>query len=158
MSLSIVPVTFAQAKAFVAQHHRHHGPTRSWKFGMGVRYGEALVGVIIVGRPVSRVLDDGFTAEVARCCTDGTRNACSMLYGAAARTAREMGFHKILTYTLAEEPGASLRGAGWMMTAMTQGYREWSCPSRPRNTLAPTTPKKRWEKPLYVIHGREATS
>jgi len=149
--LQIEPVSFREAKAFIAKHHRHHGPAQGWKFGIGVSRAAALVGVIVVGRPVSRVLDDGYTLEVTRCCTDGTRNACSKLYGAAARVAREMGYRRIITYTLETEAGKSLQASGWRMTALTQGHREWSCPSRRRQSAAPTCPKRRWEKPLFWI-------
>lgn len=103
-----------------------------------------LVGVAIVGRPISRVLDDGLTLEVARVATDGTPNACSALYGAAWRVAREMGYRKIITYILDNEPGTSLRAAGWSC-AGPAGGGSWSCPSRPRTDKAPTQPKLRWE-------------
>jgi hypothetical protein len=149
--LQIEPVTFKTAKDFIAKHHRHHGPAQGWKFGIGVSRAAVLVGVVVVGRPVSRVLDDGYTVEVTRCCTDGTRNACSKLYGAAARAARELGYRRIITYTLEGEAGKSLAASGWMMTALTQGHREWSCPSRPRQPSAQTCPKRRWEKPLFRI-------
>lgn len=155
MNLEIRPVTFGEAKAFIARHHRHHGPTRSWKFGVGAALGESLVGVIVVGRPVARGLDDGLTAEVTRLATDGTRNACSKLYGAAARICREMGYRRIVTYTLDSEAGTSLEAAGWTFAAMTQGHREWSCRARPRDAQAQTGPKKRWEKPLYRVMKRE---
>jgi hypothetical protein len=156
VSLAIRPITFDQAKDFIARHHRHHGPTRSWKFGVGATLAERLVGVIVVGRPVARGLDDGFTAEVTRCCTDGTRNACSKLYGVAARICREMGYRKIITYTLESELGTSLEASGWKLTAMTQGHRKWSCSSRPRAASAQPGPKKRWEKPLFKIVPRAA--
>jgi hypothetical protein len=89
-------------------------------------------------------MDDGFTAEVTRCCTDGTRNACSMLYRAAWRAARAMGYRKLITYTLAEEGGASLRASGWRIVGEVTG-RSWSCPSRPRVDKHPTQGKLRWE-------------
>jgi hypothetical protein len=154
--LSIRPITFDQAKEFIVRHHRHHGPTRSWKFGVGITKGDRLVGVIVVGRPVARALDDGLTAEVTRCCTDGTRNACSKLYGTAARICREMGYRKIITYTLESELGKSLEASGWSLTALTHGHREWSCPSRLRAASAQPGPKKRWEKPLFKIVPRAA--
>lgn len=91
MMLEICPVSLAEANAFVAEHHRHHKPVVGHKFSIGCTDGEKIVGVAIVGRPVSRYLDDGWTLEVNRCCTDGTRNACSILYAAAWRAARAMG-------------------------------------------------------------------
>lgn len=90
--LEIVPMTLREANAFVEQNHRHHGATVGHKFSIGLSDGEKIVGVAIVGRPVSRHLDDGWTLEVNRLCTDGTRNACSMLYAAAWRAARAMGY------------------------------------------------------------------
>ena len=111
--LEIVPMTLREANAFVEQNHRHHGATVGHKFSFGLSDGEKIVGVAIVGRPVSRHLDDGWTLEVNRLCTDGTRNACSMLYAAAWRAARAMGYKRVVTYILDTENGASLRAAGW---------------------------------------------
>lgn len=95
--LEICPMTLKEANAYVEQHHRHHGPVAGHKFSIGLSDGEKIVGVAIVGRPVSRYLDDGWTLEVNRLCTDGTRNACSMLYAAAWRAARAMGYKRIVT-------------------------------------------------------------
>ena len=106
-----------------------------------------LVGVVVAGRPVARGLDDGFTCEVTRCCADGTKNACSMLYGAAARAARAMGYTKIVTYTLPQEGGSSIRGAGWIEVATTKGNRTWDTLSRHRKAIK-QDPKTRWEKRL----------
>src|SRR5207248_704847 len=100
-----------QANAFVAEYHRHHGPVVGHKFSIGAALGGQLVGVVIVGRPVSRHRDDGLTLEVTRLCADGTPNGCSFLYGAAARAAKALGYRRIGTYTLAEEPGDSPRAA-----------------------------------------------
>ena len=83
--LSLCPVSLAEANAFVAEHHRHHKPVRGHKFSLGCMVNGQLVGVAIVGRPVSRYLDDGLTLEVNRLCTDGTQNACSFLYGAGSQ-------------------------------------------------------------------------
>lgn len=96
--LEIVPMTLREANAFVEQNHRHHGPVAGHKFSIGLSDGEQIVGVAIIGRPVSRHLDDGWTLEVNRLCTDGSRNACSMLYAAAWRAARAMGYKRLVTY------------------------------------------------------------
>jgi hypothetical protein len=88
-------------------------------------------GVAIVGRPVARGNDDGWTLEVNRCCTDGARNACSMLYGAAWRATKSLGYRRLITYTLPEEGGASLRGAGWTLVGK-RGGGNWNTPARPR--------------------------
>lgn len=138
------------ASAFVAEHHRHHNAPQGAKFALAAWHaniGEArerLVGVAIVGRPVSRRLDDGRTAEVIRVATDGTRNACSFLYGAAKRAAQAMGYRKVITYTLPEESGASLRAVGWNRMGITGGGT-WSRSARPRVDKHPTHGKIRWE-------------
>lgn len=131
MKLTIVPVSLDEANAFVAAHHRHHKPVVGHKFSIGVADGERVRGVAIIGRPVARMLDDGWTLEVNRCCTDGTRNACSMLYGAAWRAARALGYRRLLTYTLPFEGGASLRAAGWRLIG-ERGGGNWNTPARPR--------------------------
>lgn len=144
MKLGHTRITLADANAFVSTHHRHHKPVIGHVFSLGAVLGDQLVGVAIVGRPVSRVRDDGKTAEVTRLCTDGTRNACSFLYGAAARAAFALGFQRIGTYILASEGGASVTAAGWRMIGQTKGG-SWSCPSRPRTDKHPTVPKTLFE-------------
>ena len=113
--LTLTPINLKTANAFVQQYHRHHKPTRGHKFSIGVSDNGALVGVAICGRPVARRLDDGYTLEVNRLCTDGTPNACSILYAAAYRAARAMGYNKVITYILDTENGASLKAAGYNM-------------------------------------------
>lgn len=138
------PITLAEANAFVEQHHRHHKKVVGHKFSIGAVKDDKIVGVVIVGRPVARGRDDGLTLEVTRLCTDGTRNACSFLYGAAARAAFALGYKRIGTYILAAEPGKSLTSAGWRMIGEVKG-RSWSCQSRPRVDKHPTTDKTLWE-------------
>ena len=112
--LTVIPCDLADANAFVKQHHRHHQPVAGHKFSLAVcDEAGAIRGVAIVGRPVARRLDNGWTLEVNRVATDGCSNACSALYGAARRAAFALGYRKLVTYTLPEEGGASLRGAGW---------------------------------------------
>lgn len=130
--ISITPISLAEANVFVSRHHRHHKPVPGAKFCVAVSDDAGQVrGVAIVGRPVARGLDDGWTLEVNRCCTDGARNACSMLYGAAWRAARALGFRRLLTYTLPQEGGASLRGAGWINLGL-RGGGNWNTAARPR--------------------------
>ena len=105
---------------------------------------EALDFAISALRPVSRYLDDGWTLEVNRLCTDGTRNACSMLYAAAWRAARAMGYHKLITYILDSENGASLRAAGWKCVGQAGGLR-WTGKRRPEVDLCPTQMKIKFE-------------
>lgn len=145
--LSLVPVSLKDANAFVAAHHRHHKPTRGHKFSIGCAAEGRLVGVAIMGRPVSRYLDNGLTLEVTRLCTTGEKNACSMLYAAAARAAKAMGYRKIITYTLDSEPGISLRAAGWICAGPAGGER-WTGQRRPAADLYPAQMKLRYEKLL----------
>lgn len=124
--MKIVPITLREASAFIEQHHRHNKPPRGWKFGVGLRDGEALVGVATAGRPVARHYDDGLTLEVNRTCTDGTPNANSMLYGAVWRAAKAMGYLKAITYTQADETGASLRATGWVKCKTLEARKGWA--------------------------------
>lgn len=156
--LELRPCKLRDANAYVAQHHRHNQPTNGHKFSVAVYDGERLCGVAIAGRPVARKLDDGFTIEVYRVCTDGTRNACSMLYAACAKAARALGYRKAITYTLQSEPGASVKAAGFTMTCENAGGLSWDVPSRPREVEQvtmfgtirkyPEELKVRWEKKL----------
>ena len=143
--LQIVPCNISDAKEYVAQLHRHHRPPVGGLFSLAVANGDGKVcGVAIVGRPIARRSDDGWTAEVTRVATDGTRNACSILYGAAWRAARALGYKQLITYTLPEEGGASLRGAGWTCLGKAGNGRGWSVPSRPRVDKHPTQIKMKW--------------
>ena len=140
-----IPIELKDANKFVDELHRHHDPVHRDKFRIGCELGGRLVGVVQLARPVSRMLDDGKTIEVVRLCTDGTPHVCSFLYGKAARIAKEMGYKKIITYILETESGTSLKAAGWIHEADTQGG-EWTRKTRPRNTTAPTCKKQRWAK------------
>jgi hypothetical protein len=142
--LTLAPIDLDQANAFVARLHRHHAPVIGHKFSLAAMLGTDLRGVAIVGRPVSRMRDDGVTLEVTRLCTDGAKNACSFLYGAAARAAFALGYLRIGTYTLPNEGGASLRGAGWKLIG-ERGGGSWSREGRPRDDKAPTDTKLLWE-------------
>lgn len=121
----IVPVTFRTACEFVQALHRHNTPPRGHKFSIGLENNGALVGVAMAGRPIARHFDDGLTLEVNRTCTDGTRNANSMLYGAVRRAAWGMGYRRIVTYTQADESGASLRAAGFSLVKTIPARRSW---------------------------------
>ena len=130
--MRIVPLTLKAAREFVAEHHRHNKKATGHKFSIGLMDGDRLVGVAIAGRPISRHLDDGLTIEVNRTCTDGTPNANSMLYGAIWRAAKGMGYTKAVTYTQAEETGASLRAAGWLPVKVLAARKGWAESSGPR--------------------------
>ena len=144
-----VPVDTAEANRLVARWHRRHGRVPGYKLALaGVETaGRRLCGVVVLGRPVSRHLDDGWTLEVLRLAGDGTPHLCSFLYGAAARAAAAVGYLQLVTYTLASERGTSLRAAGWQAAAEVHG-RSWSCPSRPRPGAVKGEAKVRWERKL----------
>lgn len=125
MSLSVRPCTFRQACAYVAEHHRHNKPPRGHKFSIAAVANDEIVGVAMVGRPVARLLDDGLTAEVNRTCTGGYRNANSLLYGAAWRAAKAMGYQHCITYTQHDESGASLKAAGWVRIRDIPARKSW---------------------------------
>ena len=145
MKLRIVPCAFSEACAFVKQHHRHHKPPQGHKFSVAAAVGEDICGVAIVGRPVARHLDDGMTLEVTRLATDGTKNACSALYATAWRAARAMGYGRLVTYILDNEPGTSLNAAGWKCVGKAGGGT-WKRASRPRVDKHPLQGKFRWER------------
>ena len=147
MSLYLVPITLVGANTFVERYHRHHGKVVGHKFSIAVAdmETEEIVGVAIIGRPVSRHLDDGWTLEVNRLCTDGTKNACSMLYAAAWRAARAMGYKRLITYILESEKGVSLKAAGWRCVGQAGGLR-WTGKRRPEVDLYPAQMKLRFEK------------
>lgn len=143
------PITLRAANAFVAEHHRHNKPARGHKFSIAAYVGAKLVGVAIVGRPVARELDDGWTAEILRVCVpeDAPRNACSFLYASARRAWRTMGGQKVITYNLQEESGASLRGAGFTCVAKLPGRKgkAWNNRDGRANQEVVRQAKFRWE-------------
>jgi hypothetical protein len=151
MSLYAVPVSLAQANEFIILHHRHHQPLRFHKYSIGASKERRLCGVCTVNRPVSTFMDDGFTLEVARLCTDGTPNACSFLLSRAARAAKALGYRRIQTYTLAEESiasgGASLWAAGWLFSHSSRGGT-WNHSGRHRVDKQPIGDKFCWVKYL----------
>ncbi|WP_344961176.1 XF1762 family protein [Streptomyces thioluteus] len=152
--LHIRPMSFSDACAYVKQHHRHHRPPQGHKFSLGVVNDDGcLVGVAIVGRPVARHFDDGFTVEVTRVATDGTPNACSALYAAAWRTARSAGYRRALTYTQEGESGASLRGASWCQIAHRRARSGWNSRSRHRKV----TGTENVARTLWGIYTKDAS-
>jgi hypothetical protein len=151
--MNLCPITLREANAFVGSFHRHNEPVQrnGGKFAIGIEDGDNLVAVAIVGRPIARLLNDDYTAEILRVCTlpDAPRNCCSMLYGACWRAWRSMGGRRIVTYTLQTESGSSLRGAGFALIAQL-GPRTWSWKGRHRNWQPVYGQQKfRWEKIEY---------
>jgi hypothetical protein len=145
--LKIVPITLKVANSFVIEHHRHHDSCTGCRFAIGVIGNGDLIGVCICGRPVSRYLDDGLTLEVNRCCVkDGFKNACSKLYGACCRIAKEMGYIKVITYTLESEEGTSLVASNFTCEGVAGG-KIWTG-IRNRDNGVPKEMKKRWVRML----------
>lgn len=146
--LYLKPCSISEANQYIRLYHRHHGPVVGAKFAISlVDERGGVHGVVTSGRPVARALDDGWTLEVTRLATDGTPNACSMLYSAACRVAKAMGYRRVVTYILESEPGDSLRASGWTCAGKAGGG-SWSVPSRPRKDKHPLVPKLRWERTL----------
>ena len=131
-----VPIELRDAQAYINQYHRHHQAAHRDKFRIAAMDDGEIIGVVQVGRPVSRVLDDGKTLEVLRLCTNGKKDVCSFLYSRAARIAKEMGYTKIITYILETETGTSLKASGCRLEADGVGGRDWNVPSRPREVIA----------------------
>lgn len=156
--MEIRPISLKDANAFVMQYHRHHNKVQGHKFSIACYDNGIIHGVAIVGRPVSRRLDDGFTVEVTRLCTDGHKNACSFLYSSCAKAAKQLGYKKIITYILDSENGTSLKASGWNLEQTACGGGSWDKPSRPRTVIQknlfgevekyPTVLKKRYSKQL----------
>ena len=151
MSLRLRPITLKAAVPWVRDHHRHERcgrqrPVVGGLWAHAVELNGRICGVAIVGRPVARMFDDGWTGEVVRVATDGTRNACSMLYAAASRAARALGYLRLLTCILASEPGTSLRAAGWVRDEELIRGQQWHRPSRPRQQVL-VEDRQRWWAP-----------
>lgn len=157
--LVLVPTTLTAAKRFVGEHHRHNLPPVTWRFGVAVAGCATgnVFGVGMAGNPMARKLmvADPTLIEIVRCTVTDAPNACSMIYGALCRAAKALGYRKVITYTLASEPGSSLLAAGFQLVAELPPSRGWDQPSRPRyerdlfgNTRTPEEAKNRWERVL----------
>lgn len=147
--MRIIPLTLREANELVGLLHRHHKPVVGHRFSLGLRNdSDVLCGAAIVGRPVARLVDCRTVAEVTRLVTDGTPNACSMLYGACARVCKAMGFEKIQTYILSSEHGISLKASGWEPEKVTAGGQWRHTDGKPRRTDQPIDSKTRWAKIL----------
>lgn len=144
--LEVRPIGLKAANRFVEANHRHHKKVAGCKFSICACRGDVIVEVAICGRPVSRHMDDGTVIEINRLCTDGTRNACSLLYGACCRIAKEMGYRKIITYILASENGASLKASNFTCEGEAGG-EIWTG-ERARDNGVPRELKTRWVRVL----------
>jgi hypothetical protein len=141
----VTPINLGEARVFVDRHHRHHKMPQGGLFAVAISEGDEVRGVAIVGRPVARHNNNGYTAEVTRVCTLGDKNACSMLYGACWRAAKALGYDKLITYTLISEPGTSLVASGWKLLGV-RGGGSWNSKGRPRVDKHPLEQKQLWEK------------
>lgn len=138
--LYLKPISLAEAKRYIAEKHRHNDPPTGHRISVGIEDEKGLLrGVGVLGRPLARKSDDGKTAEVYRVATDGVPNGCSMLYGALVRAAWALGYTRVLTYTLEEEPGSSLRAAGWTEVGLAGGG-DWERASQPQRLNASNKP------------------
>lgn len=146
LMLRIVPITYRDAAAYVNEHHRHHSAAQGCKFNISVYEDDRMCGVAMAGRPVSRRLDDGYTCEITRVCTDGTANACSKLYGQCCKVAKAMGYKRVITYTLESEQGASLRASNFICDGKAGGTH-WTG-IRNRGQAIPSEMKVRWHRDL----------
>jgi len=153
--MRLTPISVQDARVLVGRLHRHNLPPKSGLFAVAVTSSDEVVGVAIAGRPVARALQDGYTVEVVRVATDGTPNACSMLYGAITRAAKALGYTRAITYTLESEPGTSLRASGWTEDGTPRQRSDtWHGPSRTRQQTdlfgdrRPLEAKQRWIRHL----------
>lgn len=150
--MKVIPISIKKANNYVGTYHRHNGPVTGGKFAIACSDNEEICGICLCGRPVSRKLDTGDVLEINRLCTNGHKNACSFLYGAAARIAKEMGYRKIITYILQTEPGTSLKAAGYVLEAENVGGKFWTGKRQQNRQKQPKFPseyKKRYVKILY---------
>jgi len=146
--MKVQPLELRQANELVSRLHRHHKPVQGHRFSIGLVVDDVLVGAAICGRPVARHYDPLKVLEVTRLVTDGTKNACSALYAAAARIAKQMGYERIQTYVLASETGVTLKAAGWVNEGAAGGGQWKHTDGKPRRTDQPIELKARWAKSL----------
>lgn len=151
--MHIEPITLAEARAFIAEHHRHNGAPIGWLFGVAVVEERRIRGVGIASRPTARALDDGYTVEILRVCTLGDRNTCSMVYGRLGRAAKALGYRRLVTYTLASEDGASVRASGFGVVADLRARDYHGGRDRYEHNLfgepiRPPEAKRRWERSI----------
>lgn len=147
MRLWVYPISLRDARQMVNDIHRHHKAPQGGKFAIGLKADGDPVGCIIVGRPVSRGSDDGYTAEVTRVAVrEGVPNGCSKLYRAGWRAAEAMGYEQMITYTREDESGTSLKAAGFRIDG-TVAARSWNAPSRPRTDKDERVGRVRWVIP-----------
>ena len=159
MSLRIIPLTFRQVCTYITAHHRHHKAPRGGKVFLGVRDATGLLGVAVISRPIARAydrsalgdIDAELTAEVIRTCTTGAPNANSKLYGACRQITKAMGYDRVITYTEAEESGASLRAAGFVYVKELRPRANWANASQKLKGLRDATVREHVTRHLWEI-------
>lgn len=136
MSFKVIPISIKDANAFVIRHHRHNSKVRAAKYCIAALKNNTIVGVLVASIPNSRLLNDRLTIEFVRVCTDGTKNAISFLVSKGRRIAQSMGYQKIITYTLQEEYGASMKASGFIIEYKQKRINNWNnAHGRQRETL-----------------------
>lgn len=141
-------MTGRAALRYVAENHRHlKRELAGALFAVGAEDDTGKFVGVAVATNGPRVWQGTGRLNIARVCTDGTPNACSFLLGAICRAARALGYVEAWTYTLPEEPGTSLRAAGFEHMGTTPGGEHGSA-SRPRKPAEQAGPKNRWRKKL----------
>lgn len=149
------PITITDAKLFIARNHRHNDAPVGGLFAVACEQDDKLCGVAIIGRPKAHKKQDGWTCEVTHLATDGTVNACTILYAAASRAALALGYAEITSLILESEPGTSLKAAGWEIQNKVKGAKKWSGNRYSDydavdmfGEVRPSGPKVRWHKVL----------
>lgn len=145
------PCTVKAAERFVAQWHRKLPRVQGAMWAVRALDDAGDVrGVAMVGWP-ARVWSPLAILCVLRVAVmPESQNACSVLYGACSRAAKGMGARGLVTYTLQEETGVSLRAANWIDGGLTDGG-EYDRPSRERAPALFPEPKRRWWAPWSKI-------
>ena len=149
--LSIIPLSLKEANEFVTKYHRHNKKCAGHKFSIGAVYKNEIVGVVIVGRPVARKLDNRFTLEINRNCVLDTapKGTCSFLYSRAIKIWQTMGGKKIITYTLETESGSSLKAVNFNKETTVQTFKKntgWTTRTNRIWQEVQATPRIRWGK------------
>lgn len=148
--MRIVPIELKELNILVYKYHRHHKPVQGHRFSIGLENNDEYVGACSVGRPVARLGGNPKEVlEVTRLVCRGDKNSCSMLYSAAARVGKELGYLKIQTYILESESGVSLKASGWKCEDDCCGGGGWNDRNgKKRRTDQPICKKQRWVKIL----------
>jgi hypothetical protein len=159
----IAPIPLSVANDFVKKYHRHNDERKIHKFSLGLykksEDKDILIGVAICGSPTGISYNGKSFLEVYRVCVTEANNSCSMLYGRCTRIAKELGYEKLITYTLKTEPGTTVKASGFELETDEAGGKKWTGKrakerEKKRNEagivlkLPPEEKKNRWAKLL----------